>query len=112
MRVIIAGGLGFVVKEEHRIWLNILHDKYKFTWVVTGGATGADTFGDDWARLKGIDRVIYPANWVGKGKQARSFCNAHMVRNVDAVVLLSNHRDTHNLRKIAKSHKLLILEYK
>lgn len=74
MKVIIAGGREITD-------LNVL-DKallscsffYRFleedTEIVTGGALGVDTMGDNWAKEQGIDRVVFPANWKKHGKSA------------------------------------------
>jgi len=42
----------------------------EITEIITGGAEGADTLANDWAKAHGIDRAIFPANWKGKGRAA------------------------------------------
>lgn len=47
--------------------------------VVTGGARGADTYGDDWARAKGHISEIHKADWDKYGKRAGYIRNQEMV---------------------------------
>ena len=46
--------------------------------VVSGGAAGADAIADALALQLGIDRIICPANWIGRGKYAGPHRNSRM----------------------------------
>ncbi len=63
MTVIIAGGRDFKPSIEDQKTLFALHDKYVFTEIVSGKAKGADTFGEDFARILNIPVKEFPADW-------------------------------------------------
>lgn len=70
----------------HRI-LTFAHDKYNFTKLVEGGATGADSIAFNWARARDIEIVTYPAEWEIHGRSAGPRRNMQMlVANPDAIV--------------------------
>jgi hypothetical protein len=68
VRVLICGGRDYSRSRYLNAALDALDARHKFKLVVTGGAPGADTLADRWAEARGIDRVICPANWIGRGK--------------------------------------------
>lgn len=79
MRVIICGGRDHPPFTRHALdWLDDLHKAHDFREVVTGGAQGADTWGQQWASQAGIDTVIMPANWKRYGKFAGPHRNHRM----------------------------------
>ncbi len=43
---------------------------FELTEVISGDAEGVDQLADAWAKEAGIDRVIFPGNWKGKGRAA------------------------------------------
>ena len=78
--VIICGGRDHPqFTQGQRDWLSTLHAASCFVEVVTGGATGADEEGRDWARTKGIDVVTFWANWTRDGRSAGPRRNARML---------------------------------
>lgn len=79
MRVLVCGGRDFSDRRYLAAALEELHAQQAFTLVVTGGASGADALADDWAKRKGIDRAIFPANWGGRGVMAGPHRNALML---------------------------------
>lgn len=52
--------------------------------VVSGGARGADTLAERWARENGIHLVVLKADWQGKGRAAG------VLRNTDIVNLCTH----------------------
>lgn len=50
--------------------------------VITGGASGADTYGHQWAEARGFDTQVVPADWATFGKSAGFVRNEQMVRMV------------------------------
>ena len=84
MKAIIAGGRKFIPLKPDYLWLDDMHKKLGITMVMSGCATGADQFGEAWAKLHGIPVDAHPAEWTNinaKGavvKQRRngSFYNA------------------------------------
>ena len=99
-RILFCGGRDFndlseVVKafEEHTP-----------TFVITGGAKGADTLADKVAKDKGIDRVVYPANWVKYGKSAGYRRNSLMLKEgkPDLVVAFKGGKGTEMMISLAE----------
>ena len=67
MKVIIAGGRDYVPKQ---IDIERL-DKIDITEVVSGGAPGADYFGEVYAGIRGLIPVKkFPADWKNYGRAA------------------------------------------
>ena len=62
MIVIICGGCNLPrFTTAQTAWLDQLRIKLDIQMVLTGGATGADTWGNEWAESRGIDRIIVHA---------------------------------------------------
>jgi len=71
MRVIICGSRSIKGMEGMRHVMDAIKaSSWTITEVVTGDAEGVDKLADAWAKESGIARVIFPANWKGKGKAA------------------------------------------
>jgi predicted Rossmann-fold nucleotide-binding protein len=47
--------------------------------IVTGGATGADHFAEEWAKLARVSRSVYLADWNQHGKGAGPIRNQEML---------------------------------
>lgn len=67
MRVIIAGGGGFVPTQADVDLLDRLHAEHGFELVISGRCPtgGADHFGETWAKLRGIPVHAIEAAWGG-----------------------------------------------
>lgn len=70
MKAIIAGGRDYEFEPADDLWLDGLRSEHGITEVVTGGATGADRDGDQWAMARGIPRRTFPADWATHGRAA------------------------------------------
>lgn len=75
VRVLFTGGRNFADEASVRR----AFDKAKPTFVITGGADGADRLCKLEAKRRGIPQVIYPANWEGEGRAAGHIRNARML---------------------------------
>lgn len=71
IRVLVCGGRNFTAEAFiERKLLNILGARPKVDLFITGGAKGADQCADHVAEIHGVQRVIVPANWVGRDRAA------------------------------------------
>ena len=61
--VVVYGGRDFTNRRVVCRFLDRLHRKYDFDFLVAGGASGVDTFAVDWARERGIPYKEEPADW-------------------------------------------------
>lgn len=64
---------------------NILIELIPFI-LVSGGAKGADSLAEDFAKIQGIPRQIYEADWKKFGKSAGFIRNQSIVNNSDMII--------------------------
>jgi len=88
---------------NHKPWLFSVLDYYHTTYgireIVSGGAIGADTFGEEWAKLKQIEKLtIWLAQWDKFGKSAGFIRNPKIVESSEIVIafLTPTSTGTHN----------------
>lgn len=86
MRTIIAGSRS--IKDIEDIMMAVFNSQIKPTVVLSGGASGADSLGEDWALKSDIPLEIYPADWEHNGKAAGYIRNQEMAENADALIAI------------------------
>lgn len=85
-RVIIAGGRDFNDYQLLKTKMDsLLRNKSKVI-IVSGGARGADSLGERYAKERGLEITKYPADWDRYGKSAGYRRNEQMAQNADALV--------------------------
>jgi hypothetical protein len=114
--VIIAGGRDYRPTQDSFSWLNALHGRLTIDGVVSGGATGADRFGEDWARVLNIPLKIMKAEWHNYGFQAGPIRNQQMadfllLYHQRAVLLFPGGRGTASMRNIAKTSGIAVYDF-
>ena len=74
-----------LLKQELKPFLddNEIKDNLK---IVSGGAKGADTLGERWAKENNIEILIYLADWNKYGKKAGFMRNYDIIKNCEAVI--------------------------
>jgi predicted Rossmann-fold nucleotide-binding protein len=77
MRVLVCGGRDFCDYLLLRKVLSSLNPAP--TLIMHGGARGADRLADLWASAKGIERLVYHADWDNLGRAAGHIRNAQML---------------------------------
>lgn len=109
MKCIIAGGRDFVPsKNDYKIVRHLVKD-FNITEIVSGGAKGADAFGEEMADLLDIKLKIFPANWDKYGERAGPLRNREMASYTDYGMLFKGNSGTDNMRKELLIHKKQIL---
>lgn len=82
-RVLICGGRDFVLYARGRAFLDAHHQRTPFSLVLIGldprRQVGADDMADRWAEERGIQRVLFPPNWVSHGKAGGPLRNQLML---------------------------------
>ncbi len=96
--MVIAGGRDYKFTQKDILWLDTLPIRE----VVSGGASGADAAGEDWARSRGIPVRRFPADWQTHGRAAGPIRNRQMAEYADAVVLFPGGRGTESMRREAE----------
>lgn len=84
-RIIIAGGRDFVfismLEESLDEYIEKLsEDAKRRITIISGGAVGADTLGERYAKERGYSLIQFPANWDKYGKRAGYIRNAEMAK--------------------------------
>lgn len=112
LRVIIAGS------RDLPKWVfdkAICHMPWNPTCVLSGGARGADSFGEEWAKSCGIEVRRFPADWETHGKSAGFKRNLEMAGSADALFAIwdGKSKGTKHMIDIAikKGLKYHIYEY-
>ena len=78
MRVLVCGGRNYVDRQALYQALDELHRLRKFELLIAGGARGADTLAEEWARDRNISSEIYHADWQ-LGRKAGPIRNQRML---------------------------------
>lgn len=113
MKLIVCGGRS-ISETPHRI--SLLSDVvtyYGVTEIISGGASGGDRIGEDFAQKHGIAIQRFPAKWDIHGRRAGFLRNLQMADYVgtDGMVLaFSGGRGTQLMKDIAASHGLDVIE--
>ena len=58
--------------------------------IVSGGARGVDSLAEAWADRESIEKLIFPADWKGKGKGAGYIRNVDIIENSNLVLAIWN----------------------
>jgi len=88
MKVIIAGSRNFPTEHSDIIWCSIATSKFEITEVVSGGAIGADRFGEVYARQNKIPIKKFLPDWNRYGKSAGFIRNEQMANYADALIAI------------------------
>ncbi len=104
MKCIIAGGRGFIPSKLDYKHITSIIKEYEITEIISGGAKGADSFGEDLALKLHIKLKIFPADWNKYGKKAGYLRNKQMGDYTDMAILMPGGVGTNIMRDIM--HKL------
>ena len=86
-KVIVAGGREFTNYEFVREkLLFFLQNKLPNVTIISGGATGADALGEQFAKENNLELIVVPANWEKYGRAAGPRRNAEMAEMADALI--------------------------
>lgn len=77
--VLVCGGRDYEDRDSLRMVLDAAHTYNPIKLLIAGGARGADTLAEYWARDNGIPRKIFPADWHTYGNRAGPIRNQQML---------------------------------
>lgn len=83
MKLAIVGSRTF---DDYNMLVDFIKDNYnidEITHIVSGGARGADTFGERFADEFNKEKLIFPADWKKYGKKAGFLRNVDIIKNCD-----------------------------
>lgn len=103
MIVLVTGGREYSNKEHLFKVLDRAREKKGISVVVHGNAKGADSLACEWAKSRGVQEVIIPANWKGLGKRAGMDRNKFMLlfARPDFVIAFEGGKGTAHMVEIA-----------
>lgn len=106
MRTMIAGSrsiVDYAVVEDA-----ISKSGFLITEVVSGGARGVDTLGEEWSRRYLVPLKVFPADWEKYGKRAGPIRNVEMGNYAEALIAVWDgySSGTKHMITIAKYNKL------
>lgn len=85
-KVIVAGGRD--ITDRDLVYEAIESSEFEPTTILSGGADGVDSLGEQWARENGIGVDIHEANWDKHGNSAGPRRNQKMAAHADALILV------------------------
>lgn len=111
MRVICAGGRDYL--DEDRVFseMDYLHARFRFTEVVSGGATGADYWGEVWGRIREVPVKKFAADWDKYGKNAGPMRNIEMAKYADMCVLFPGGKGTRDMKDRARLYCAHLIDF-
>lgn len=113
MRVIIAGSRDIV--DAALVWAAVhASGIYPIAEVVSGGARGVDTLGEEWATYHCVPINRLEPDWLLYGKAAGPIRNKKMVANADAAIVIwdGQSRGSADLITQATKAKLKVFVYR
>lgn len=115
VRLLVTGGRDFSDREAVYAALNAANHKRTIKVLIHGGATGADSLADDWARGLGIELLpfpVLPQDWKLLGKKAGPLRNQRMLDHgkPDGVIAFPGGAGTNDMLLRARLAKLPVWE--
>lgn len=107
-KVIVTGGRGY--DDQSRVFAVL--DSVRATFVIQGGATGADALARKYAAERRLHGKTYHADWATNGRAAGPIRNAEMLKDhPDAIVLaFPGGRGTADCVRQAKAKGMQVIE--
>ena len=112
MKVAIVGSRGFDNYDR----LKKILDQLDIDVIISGGARGADSLGEQYALERGIDTLIFEPDWDKYGNRAGYIRNTDIINNADIVFAFwdgESKGTLHSINLAKKKRKgLRIIRYK
>lgn len=109
MKLIIAGGRDYQMTEPDFSKLDAIDG---ISEVVSGGASGADAWGERWAESRDIPVTIFRADWKKYGKSAGPRRNLEMAQYAHALALFPGGNGTEDMFQNAQILRLKIHDFR
>jgi hypothetical protein len=109
MKLIIAGGRNYDMSTED---YHKLSDIGGISEIVSGGCSGADMSGEQYAHLNKIPVKMFYANWNVHGRAAGPIRNKQMAEYADAVALFPGGRGTESMFREAAKAGIKIYDFR
>ena len=106
MKTIVAGSRTYNDYDLVKKKLNEHRKTNKLTEIVSGGAKGVDTLGEQYAEEYNINLKIYRADWKTHGRAAGPLRNRKMAEYADCLVAVWDGQSKGTKNMIETMHKL------
>jgi len=105
MKVIISGSRA--CNDKDLVWKVLNNTKFKITELISGGAYGVDTLGEEWARSKNIPVLQYKPHYdIDNPKMAPLLRNTDMARDGEALIAIWKNKSRGTAHMISCIKKL------
>tara|TARA_R110000868_G_scaffold13711_1_gene63542 strand:- start:14864 stop:15259 length:396 start_codon:yes stop_codon:yes gene_type:complete len=107
-KVLVCGGRGYSnYNKVEEVLTDLQNSIGRSIFVITGGATGADSLAEKFAKNYGLPCAIVPAIWTVYGRSAGPIRNEWMLTlNPEWVVAFPGGNGTANMVQLAKDNKI------
>lgn len=113
MKLIIAGGRNYRLKSFEVEILHLIHERNCVTEVVSGGAAGVDTCGEEWAGEVGLSvKRFLPEYEKYDGKIAPLERNELMAQYAEACICFPGGRGTDDMARRAQNWRLVFWDFR
>lgn len=111
LKVIVSGGRDFSDVDFVFEYLDKFYEeKNGNIELILGGASGVDSFAEQWAKERGVLYDVFHANWRVYGKKAGPIRNEQMLNeNPDLVIIFPGGKGTKNMKDIATRKNVPVL---
>ena len=108
MRVAVVGSRFFTDYDYMKSILDGINDRNGISVIISGGARGADSLGERYARENGIEFVLFAADWDKHGKAAGPIRNKQLIEEgkPDLVVAFNPGKGTRNTISHAEQNNI------
>lgn len=107
MKVLVCGGRNY----RDYVSLRDMVDRFSPTWIINGGARGADTLASQYADEKGIPCAVVRAPWSTHGPSAGPVRNRWMLDlEPDWVIAFPGGRGTADMIRAAREKKIPVTD--
>ena len=115
MKLAVVGSRGFDNYEMLKAKLDLISEKFLISLIISGGAIGADSLAEKWAKENKVPTQIFLPDWRKHGKKAGYLRNIEIVKNADAVIAFwdGTSKGTKLSIDLAKEYKkqLIVITY-
>ena len=115
MRLAIVGSRNFGDQDVFDIQIANVIDLWGYhDEVVSGGSRGADSLGENWARIRNIPVMIYKPEWDKYGKSAGPIRNKYIIERSTHVLAFPSHAGKgtqHSITLAQKTNKELVIHW-
>jgi len=114
MKVAVTGGRSFFARSFVYEVLDELRVTLPITFLIEGGATGADRFAQEWAVERGIPYLTFEANWKAAGNAAGHWRNRRMllVGRPERVIAFPGGTGTADMKRQARENHIEVIDLK